>query len=332
VGEDRSSTALATVRGRHRPLRTGREPRLRPLVLTTLGRSGSTVAMRMLAAHPEVAGGEAFRYGPRVASYWASVFQELSDPGSYPRQIAGGMRRGLNERGWWMRSADHPLMEVPDAYVREWIGVEAVESLAGFVQERIESLYEQIAANEYRPFAEYFVEKYQPNLVPSMMWELYPDAREVVLVRDFRDTLCSILAFNEKRGAVMFGRERTESDEEYVRRTFRKSAMSLMHAWRRRAGRAYLLRYEDLMSDPEATIASVVDYLGVDSSAAALDSMLAMVVERSAQTDVHRTSAGGDASVGRWRADLPVPLQEATQEAIGPALEAFGYDPAPSPA
>ena len=35
--------------------------------------------------------------------------------------------------------------------------------------------------------------------------ELYPDAREVFLVRDFRDMVASIFAFNRKRGVRGFG-------------------------------------------------------------------------------------------------------------------------------
>ena len=38
------------------------------------------------------------------------------------------------------------------------------------------------------------------------MWELYPRAREVILVRDFRDMVSSMFAFNAKRGFQGFRR------------------------------------------------------------------------------------------------------------------------------
>ena len=39
------------------------------------------------------------------------------------------------------------------------------------------------------------------------MRQLYPRAREIFLVRDPRDTLASMLAFNARRGFVDFGRD-----------------------------------------------------------------------------------------------------------------------------
>jgi hypothetical protein len=42
--------------------------------------------------------------------------------------------------------------------------------------------------------------------VPRIARDLYPRANEIFLVRDFRDLICLVLAFNEKRGTVEFGR------------------------------------------------------------------------------------------------------------------------------
>ena len=52
--------------------------------------------------------------------------------------------------------------------------------------------------------------------VKDKLAELYPDSREVFLVRDFRDMVSSILAFNAKRGARGFGRAAAETDAGYV--------------------------------------------------------------------------------------------------------------------
>ena len=79
-------------------------------------------------------------------------------------------------------------------------GSDHVADLATFAQQRIDAVYRQVAAlGDGR--AEFFAEKCLPEgNVPQLLRELYPDAREVFLVRDFRDMLCSIRAFNEKRG------------------------------------------------------------------------------------------------------------------------------------
>jgi hypothetical protein len=157
------------------------------------------------------------------------------------------------------------------------------------------------------------------------MRELYPGAREILLVRDFRDVLSSMLAFDAKRGTADFGRARAASDADYVRTQFRKSVMSLAHSWERRREGAHLLRYEDLVLEPEAAIAALVGYLGLDSSRDAIAPMVETIVERTAITDRHKTTASLEESVARWRRDLSPELQKLSQEAYGPALEAFGY-------
>ena len=54
--------------------------------------------------------------------------------------------------------------------------------------------------------ATFFVEKFTSfaessdpaRSVPAMIAELYPGAREIVLIRDLRDVVCSISAFTKK--------------------------------------------------------------------------------------------------------------------------------------
>jgi hypothetical protein len=325
VLEDGTLVPLAALEGSRELLRSGFEPRLQPLVVTTLGRSGSTALTRLLAAHPQIVVGEAFQYGARVASYWMSVFRELAEPNSYVRQLAGGMKRPLNERGWWLASPEDRLLPIPDDYVREQLGRQNVEALAAFAQGRIEAVYERITKERGRAGAVYFAERFQPNVLPSLMRELYPEAREILLVRDFRDVLCSMLAFDAKRGTADFGRAKAASDADYVRTQFRKSVMSLAHSWERRSQGAHLLRYEDLVLDPRATISALADYLELDSSPAAVDPMVETIVETTEITDRHKTTASLEESVERWRRDLSPELQRLSQEAYGPALEAFGY-------
>src|SRR5215210_3989581 len=51
---DGSRVKFADISGERRPLTTAYAPRLQPLLVTSLGRMGTTVLMRMLAAHPGV--------------------------------------------------------------------------------------------------------------------------------------------------------------------------------------------------------------------------------------------------------------------------------------
>jgi hypothetical protein len=52
--DDGTRSRLGAIRLRHQPVQSGFEPRLQPLMLTTMGRAGTTWTMRLLSEHPEI--------------------------------------------------------------------------------------------------------------------------------------------------------------------------------------------------------------------------------------------------------------------------------------
>jgi uncharacterized protein YukE len=303
-------------------LRSPFEPRLRPLMVTTLGRTGSTAMVRMLRAHPRIVAYRPFEYEPRVATYWMGVFKSLSEPVSYRRQITP---TGTLDGAWWL-GLEPPLPRpIRDPALQGWLGTEGVGAAAAFCQSRMESLYDQVAAGEGRADAAYFAEKLRPDRVPALMWELYPDAREIVLVRDFRDMVSSMFAFNRKRGFAGFRRDRAGSDAQYILENVKNSVSALARAWERRSGRAHLVRYEDLVTSPAETAEAVLAYAGLEAHGADVEAMAASVMGRDAESEGHRTISDPGATIGRWRTDLDPELQRACEDALAPALELFGY-------
>ncbi len=170
----------------------------------------------------------------------------------------------------------------------------------------------------------FFAEKHLPYEVPAIVWELYPKAREIFLVRDFRDMLCSITAFNQKRERVGFGRDLAASEEEYIFNVGKRAAL-LATAWNNRRDRACLVRYEDLVTDTEGTLARILNYLGLPADGAQIDEMIGRASAETPELQGHRTTASLTESVGRWRRDLPADLQAKCQEAFSAALADFGY-------
>ncbi len=319
---DGETVELATLSGRRSPLDSGYRARLQPLMVTTIGRTGSSMLVHLLGAHPGVVAYRPFLVEPRVASYWMGVLRSLSEPRSYRRQMQG---LNLQNPTWWLGTEGRVARRTQDSEIQDWLGSEAVQTLAGFAQSRIDEVYIRVAGLQQRPNVAYFAEKYQPDAVPHLMWELYPDAREVVLVRDFRDMLCSILAFNAKRGVQGFGRDRADSDAEFVDE-MGKPADALARSWQQRAARAHLVRYEDLVSRPAETVEGLLDYVGLDSGQQVVQGMLGELDEAGEEATKHRTtSAAADESIGRWRAELGPELLARCEQAFGPALEAFGY-------
>jgi hypothetical protein len=319
---DRAS--IGSIVAERAPLTTSFMPRRQPIMITTFGRTGSMLLMRLLSSHPAVLSYKPHRFEQRIVSYWIDMLLTLASPASFLRGVAP--QAGVEDAMWWIGTGAPPPWPLRDEPVQEWLGGEAVEALAVVAQQRIDALYEQIAATTGGSDEPFFAEK--SNLrVSSVVAELYPNGRELFLVRDFRDMVCSVFAFNEKRGVTGFGRANADTDMEYVQR-LGDWAAALVRAWERRRGRAHLVRYEDLVLDPERALAGVLDHVGVDSSAATIQGMLDRLTEDLPELREHPTSASAGSSIGRWRTELGPELSAACAQAFGPALELFGYEPA----
>jgi hypothetical protein len=324
VFADERTARIATIRGRRQPLRTGFEPALQPIMLTTVGRTGSTWSMRLLAEHPRVVAHRIYPYETRVARYWLHMLKVLTDPMDHER--SGHPDYFQNDKLAVPHNPFYPEPLGRSPRLDQWLGRDYVEGLTAFCQRAVEECYLRIAEDQGQTGARYFAEKHRPDTLPSLYWELYPGTKEIFLVRDFRDLVTSMLAFNEARGSVQFGRQLVESDEAFVRDVARGRLRHLESAWQTRRGRSHLLRYEDLVQRPVETLRDLLRYLDLEHD----ETTIAGMIERSAETtpelQVHQTSGQASRSIGRWRTDLDPILQAAAQEELRDALDAFGYD------
>jgi len=321
--EDGSSAPLATVRGHRRMLPTSGAGLIQPLMVNTIGRSGSTWLVWLLSRHPEMVAFKPYARDVRVATYWANVAQGLSRPQSYLGQLVPGP---LEDKLWWLDQGGLQAGIAGDPELEEWLGGNAVEEVFAMCQSRIEAFYSRVAGSDASP--RYFVEKFLPyQVVPDLLKEIYPGAREVILVRDFRDMLCSVIAFNEKRGYQAFGRGTARSDAEYVETTVRYSARRLLKRLRECGDSAHLVRYEDLIQTPEATLGGMFDYLGLDSGEDAISETLELAETEVPDYAHHRTTAEVSATIGRWRDELSPELAELCSELLDPMLVELGYEP-----
>jgi hypothetical protein len=324
VCEAAARVPLATVRGHRAALRTGFDARYAPLVVTTLGRTGSMALMRMLEPHPQLLVYRPFRFEQRVATYWLDVLSTLAEPASYMRQLAPA--GDLDDPLWWTGAEGPQPPLLRDSAIEGWMGASPIEAMARGCQQRIDDLYARVADELEKPGAAMFAEKY-PLRTAALARELYPSARELFLVRDPRDMVVSILAFNAKRGVQGFGRAAARSDRDYVLR-LGDWARGLVRSWQRRAVDAHLVRYEDLVLRPRETAAAIVSYLGVDSSHEVVDRMTSALSAEVPELAEHGTAPSTSASVARWRDELAPELADACERAFAGMVETFGYEPA----
>ncbi len=321
--EGGATCALATIQGRRKPLSIDRTPALRPLMLTTIGRSGSKWLAWLVSCHPSVVAFQPLVFEPRVTTYWTTVFRELTAPKSYLRQIH---TERWEEARWWLGDGAGGLPAPLELGMADWLGTDSVRALGALCQERVEAFYLEVAQRSGKTGAHYFAEKCLLNPVMlDLTAEIFPGAREVILVRDFRDRLSSVFAWNEKRGDHGFGHQPDMSKADYLTERVRADAEGLLRRWRQQGDAAHLLRYEDLILEPAATLASLLEFLELDAGSSVVAEMLEAATRPSELLDSHRTVSNPARTIGRWRRDLPPGLAEECNEVLTPVLAEFGY-------
>jgi hypothetical protein len=323
--EDVVDVPFFTIKGVRRALPPVPETAFQPIILTTIGRTGGTWATHLLDQHPAIMCHAPFANEVRTAVYWTEIFSTLSGPQSFLQSI----RAEVIEPEWWLgyKRVSPDSLKLRDAQsLEEWMASDRIEALAGVVADQIEIFYRWIARHDRRPEATHFVEKCWPSAASQdILFDIYPGAREIFLVRDFRDVLASIVAYNQKRGFDLFNRDEFEDEAEFVLR-LRQDAEAMLQAYLERKDQAFLLRYEDLITDERGTLERVLDYLGVDSDGATVQGMLQTASEdRLNGQEAHRTSATAAESIGRWARDLDSSFQAACDSAFEEVHSVFGY-------
>jgi hypothetical protein len=320
---DRQLIPIGIVRGRQRLLDTNFVPQYAPLLVTRMGRSGSTWLMRLLAQHPAIVVHHAYPHEVNTLRYWLHALTVLSAPAD-TRNSAQPDNFSLN-RYWVGHNPYHAPPATDIDSLRRWLGHAYVEDLATFIQRSIDTFYRHIAISQGHPNAVYFAEKVRIDRMPYLAWELYPQAREVFLVRDLRDMLCSVRSFNAKRGFLSFGYEFADRGDADFVKLLRVQGTQLVNSWRRRQSKAFWLHYEDLISKPEESLACLLQYLELDSSPAVIKAMLHQASLDTPQMRDHRTSEGIKLSIGRWQRDLDDTMKVICHDLLGDVLQDLGY-------
>lgn len=324
--DDRIRVPVAKIRGR-RPPTPAVDSRRQPLMLTSIGRCGTSWTMRLLSEHPGIVAVKQHPYEVRPSVYWMHVMKVLCDPADHERStVPDGFENTLTHVG--QNPYAHPRylasFHEPER-IRAAFGTGVQDEVRRFCARAIDGLYDSIARDQGNPDARYFAEKQLPSHIQWLFWDVYPEPREIILVRDFRDVICSARSFNAKRNIVAFGREKAGDDEQWIRNMADRGVRRLATAWRRRGDRAHLLKYEDLIERPAETLADVFRYLDLDASEGSVRGVLERAGADTAEARHHRTSSDPRASVSRWRGELTGRLLDVANEAMGPALAEFGY-------
>lgn len=298
-----------------RALASAADRQLRPVYVTFVGRSGSTMLMTKLAAHPEIVAGKVYPLEVQISSYYAHCLDVLT---AMPDRAA---EQAIEER---FRD-DRLIGSNPVAGARFEPAFSSDEIRSYFFQigvpgelaasfRRLTSLYYACLAAEAGKKPRYFAEKLHmsPPYHRRRVRALYgDDLKEIVIVRDLRDVYCSQLASHRN----FIGKQ---SDDRLIPQLKRSGAEICDIVRNRRDANVLVVRYEDLITAPDATLQTVFDYLDLPSPRAvepAEDSLFKK----------HATSSSPNASIGRWRHDLSEAEQAACNNAFAEYLGLLGY-------
>ena len=79
------------------------------------------------------------------------------------------------------------------------------------------------------------------------------------------------------------------------------------------------------MRDPDATLPPLLTSLGLDAAPETVSRLIAAAAPDAPELRGHGTAGSPEASIGRWRHDLPPELLAAVEETFGDLLQEFGY-------
>ena len=213
---DGSSCPLARVGGVREPLATPRRPELNPLMVNTIGRSGSNWLAWLLSCHrtivafsPSSRSRGSPPTGPPCCSRWRArrATCASSDTGRSTRN-AGGWTAPTSSRLRSTRMAELARQR-RRRVARRPLPVAHRGLLPPSSPAQREARRRATSSRSSCPTRP--ARTCSPRCTPAR--------REVILVRDFRDMLCSVIAFNEKRGYRSLRQSDAESDAEYVETT-----------------------------------------------------------------------------------------------------------------
>jgi hypothetical protein len=169
----------------------------------------------------------------------------------------------------------------------------------------------------------------------DIVMRVMPRARLLLLIRDARDVVDSLLAANSPGGfmasklgrAIATAEERAEGIGWAARLWACNTDMTLKAIESHDPGLARTVRYEDLLADTVGELRPLYSWLGLERS----DAWLRQLAEAHSFSALPEKQKGPltrnrSAKPGAWRENLSDDEQRTVNEICGPLLERFGYE------
>ncbi|HEY1558641.1 MAG TPA: sulfotransferase [Kofleriaceae bacterium] len=275
-----------------------------PALIFVIGvarRSGTNYLARAIVSHPDVC---------RPRGHWELPFLEIAD-----------QFRDMHRSFVALRGPDR--LDFTFAEFASYMGRGLVDGIA-----------RRVTVEEQAPFV---LHKNPGTGGLEHFRDFFPDSHLILLIRDGRDNLCSMLAAHGKlgRGRRLFNLIRDA-------RLWATSAERIRDHLQRDSN-CTLVRYEEMNAQPRKVLAEIAERIGLRADQRWLDSSSTIPVfgsgflRTSAESNGHLVEEPGPTQwverdrteafqpVGRWHKQLSRTEQKLVHRIIGPMLSEFGY-------
>ena len=282
---------------------------LAPILVTAPGRSGTTLLMRILARSPAIVAAELVPYELRQLSYYSVAFNVLTqaadlEQSTHPDRLEGdGFHIGFNP----FHSQQYANAFRAAAPVRDYFDQYVPDRLAASMRDLVHTFYQRLAQDKTKLNARYFAEKGNNLHKPTRDFtrRLFGRVRELVILRDPRDVLCSHVAYFS-----------SPPEKAYAQLTHASRQLLAIRAEQRED--THFLKYEDMVRGDRACFAALSAFLDTDIRPDEGDEGQDVFAR-------HGTSVSPAASIGRWRMHLSPEQRARCADEWSRFLNTFGY-------
>jgi hypothetical protein len=280
-----------------------------PIFLISLGRTGSTLAMRLLASHPGIVAVLDYPAEVRFAQYCLRLY--LRD-------------REMSSESVVQPELFRQTQAVYHSLSKSFIQADQ-DSVLACSRNRISGFYYHAANNSGKPDAFAFLEKclFDPGFLRECRLA-FPDLKQILLVRDPRDMLCSVMAFNRKRGTFSFLQAEEDSDLDLVDR-YAPILNRIVAWWQVESKHSFVIRYENLVRDQENELLRLFGNLEMEIDPRTLEQFLLRTQEAESKNASHMTSKSVSDSIGRWKKELSPEAKQKSLIQFESFLKCFDY-------
>jgi hypothetical protein len=264
--------------------------------------------MARLSRHPDILVAQNHPHELKLVSYYTAVLRTLVTESDRQRSTNPDGMHAVPNRFFVGFNPYHTDSEKGDPALAAFWNELAPRALRKTLTELIDTYYQKIADATSKPSATLFAEKIGTvGQVLDAASFMFGHVREILLVRDPRDIICSSKSF--------WNREFMESVK-----SLKGQFIGMARPRDARSVHQHVVRYEDLLLRPQQTMGDLFSALGlrpVETNPNVL-----------AEADVfarHATSTSPAETISRWQRDLTAEQAEIATAELNSVLLRYGY-------